>query len=347
MRVYLSASQDTTIYQRYPDNNAGLDEIIEVGKIKKQLDADGMYASASARAIVQFDLSNISSYPSGASYFLNLYLANATEVSRYQKLQVYPVSRSWIEGSGYFYQNIKNVQDGATWKYANTTERWVASGSDYVTTPSASYTFSSVPISDVKIDVTNIISQIRNGTNQFTWNGLLIKFPDADETSSIVNGNLKFFSSNTHTIFSPKLEIVWNSQNFNTGSLKPIPPNGNVSIVPKNLKEAYTKGEVDKIYFVVRDPYPDKRFDATQRYKNVYYLPSQSYYRVTDTVADIKLYDFDSYSAVNCDASGSYIILDTSGLEVERYYDVELKITTGSLVFFPEFKYTFKIDNDG
>lgn len=348
MRTYITASQDASIYQRYPDNNAGLDEITELGKLKKPLDTDTMYASASIRALIGFDLTNISSIPtSGASYFLNLFLANAQHVSRYQTLQVYPVSRSWIEGSGYFYQDVQNVQDGTTWASASKTQHWTTAGGDYVTTPSASYTFYNTPISDIKIDVTNIISEVRNGTNQFVWNGLLIKLPNADETSSLIDGNIKFFSDNTHTIFSPNLEVVWNDQEFTTGSLKPIPSNGNVSIIPKNIKEEYTRGEVDKIYFIVRDPYPDKRFDATQRYKNVYYLPSSSYYRITDEGSGVKVHDFDAYSAIDCDASGSYITLDTSGLGLDRYYDIELKVTTGGLVFFPEFKYTFKIDSDG
>ena len=347
MRLFLSASQDTSIYQRYPDNNAGLDEIIEIGKVKRTLDADALYASSSARALIQFDLSTVTAHPTTSLYFLNLYLAHATNVNRYQTLEVYPISRSWVEGSGYFYQDVKNAQDGATWRQAAPSKSWIISGSDYVTTPSASYTLSSTPISDVKINVTNIVSQIRDNVNAFAWNGFLIKFPDANETSSLNSGNIRFFSSNTHTIFAPKLEVVWDSQEFNTGSLKPIPSDGKVTIVPKNIKQAYTKGEVDKIHFIVRDPYPDKRFDATQRYKNVYYLPETSYYRITDAVSGIVLYDFDQYSAINSDTSGSYMILDTNGLEVERYYDIDIKVVKDNLVFFPEFKYTFKIDENG
>lgn len=347
MRLFLSASQDTSIYQRYPNNNTGLDEIIEVGKVIKSSDTEAMYASGSVRGLIEFDLSNISSYPTTSLYYLNLYLAEAKNVNRYQVLEVYPISRSWIEGSGYFYQDVKNNQIGATWKSASLGENWTVSGSDYITTPSASYTLSKIPLSDVSIDVTDIMTEIRNGTNEFEWNGLLIKFPDADETSSLVDGNIKFFSSNTHTIFAPKLEVVWNDQTFITGSLKAIPSSGNVTIIPKNIKQAYTKGEVDKIYFIVRDPFPDKRFDAVQRYKNTYYLPSSSYYRITDTTSGVVLYDFDQYSAISCDASGSYMILDTTGLEVERYYDVDIKVTQDNLVFFPEFKYTFKIDENG
>ena len=117
--------------------------------------------------------------------------------------------------------------------------------------------------------------------------------------------------------------------------------------MPRNLKQAYTRGEKKKIYLVVRDPYPDKRFDAVQRYKNTYYLPSGSFYRITDEVSGIKIHDFDQFSAISCDPTGSYIMLDTTGLDIERYYKVELKVTTDELVIFPEFNYSFKVENDG
>jgi hypothetical protein len=345
MRTFLPTSQDATIYERYPTLNTGLDEIIEVGKIIKSLDGANQYASGSTRMLIQFDIPSLQQYPTSSKYYLNLRIANATNVNRYQKLEVYPISQSWVEGSGYFYQDMQNTEDGVTWVDRSTTTAWVTSGSDYTTTVSASYTFSKVPIEDVKIDVTNLIAPVISGSNTTPWNGLILKFPTTDELDSTNVGNIKFFSGNTHTIFAPKLEIVRSDQTFVTGSLKRI-PNGNVTIVPKNIKEAYTLGEIDKVYLVVREPYPDKKFDATSRYRNVYYLPSESYYRVRDQVADMVLYDFDQYSAIHCDNSGSYILLDTSALEVNRYYTLDLKVKSSGLVFFPEFNYTFKIDTN-
>jgi hypothetical protein len=173
-----------------------------------------------------------------------------------------------------------------------------------------------------------------------------LKFPDEDEGDQTNIGNIKFFSGNTHTVFEPRLEIVWDDQQFVTGSLKPI-PGSRIKITPKNLKQAYTRGEKDKIYLIVRDPFPDKRFDATQRFRNVYYLPSGSFFRITDEVSGVKIYDFDQFSAISCDPTGSYISLDTSGLDIDRFYKIELKVTTNDTVFFPQFEYTFKVDSDG
>lgn len=345
MKLFLLSTEDATIYQRYPNNNSGLDEIVEVGKNIKSLDGSGMYASASSRILLNFDIPSEQQYPSSAKYFLNLKIANAATVTRYQKLDVYLVSGSWLEGSGYFYQDIKNSEDGVTWTLKNLNTSWSNAGADYYTNISASYTLSKMPIQDVRIDVTNLIAPIVSGTNANPWNGLLVKFPNADEQNSLNKGNVKFFSSNTHTIFAPTLEVNYVDQTFITGSLKRI-PNGNVTVLPKNLKESYTQGEIDKVYFVVRDRFPDKRFDATQRYRTQYYLPSESYVRIRDEVSDVILYDFDEYSAINCDTSGSYFVLNTTQLEPNRYYTMDIKVKSGSLVFFPEFKYTFKIDDD-
>lgn len=345
MRTYILPTQDATIYQRFSTTNSGLDEILELGKLVNSLDGKNMYSSGSVRTLIHFDVSTESNYPSDARYYLKLYLANANYVNRYQTIEVYPVSRSWVEGSGYFYQDIKNVSDDVTWEKASSTVSWSIEGGDFVTTPSASTTLTKFPLQDVTIDVTNIVAPVVSGSNTTPWYGLLLKFPNADETNSTNVGNIKFFSGNTHTVFTPKLEIVWNDQQFVTGSLKTI-PNGNVTIVPRNIKEAYTQGEVDKVYFIVRDPYPDKRFDEKQRYRNTYYLPSESYYRIRDQVSGVVLQDFDQYSAISCDTSGSYFVLDTSGMEVNRTYDIDLKVKKNNLIFFPEFKYTFRIDNN-
>lgn len=346
MRTFLKTIKDTSIYERFPTRNTGLDEILEVGKVITSLDKNLKFSSGSVRSLLYFDISQNSAYPTSSEYYLNLHVANAKDFRRYQKLEVYPISRSWDEGSGYFYQDVENVEDGATWGQCTEFVSWSVAGGDFTTGISASYTFTDTPFNNnIRIDVTNLIRPVASGSNTTPWNGLLIKFPTTDETNQTNKGNIKFFSANTHTVYEPRLEILWNDQSFITGSLKRI-PNGNISITPKNLKQGYTRGEVDKVYLVVRDSFPDKRFDATQRYRNQYYLPSESYFRIKDVVSDVYIHKFDQYSAINCDNSGSYFMLDTSGLDINRYYEIDLKIKSGSLVFFPEFNYTFTVDND-
>ena len=35
-------------------------------------------------------------------------------------------------------------------------------------------------------------------------------------------GNLKYFGRETHTIYPPKLEVVWDDSSWSTGSLSPL-----------------------------------------------------------------------------------------------------------------------------
>lgn len=345
MRTYLSPTKDASIYQRYPTINTGLDEILEIGKLKKDNDTQNYYASSSVRILMNFDISTQSSYPANAKYYLNLYLANAINVDRGQSIEVYPLTADWNEGGGYFYpiseQNTKDV----TWQHAKTQTNWSTSGSSFNASPSASTQLTKLPIRDISIDVTSIMAPVVAGTNVVPWNGIVLKYPTSNEIDSSVISNIKFFSQNTSTIFTPTLEIVWNNQSFVTGSLKPI-PSTKFSILPKNLKQSYVQGEIDKIYLVVRDQFPDKRFDATQRYKNTYYLPTSSYFRIRDEVSDVEINSFDQYSAINCDVSGSYISLDTTGLQPNRFYILDLKVQTATSTFFPEFNYRFKVEDD-
>jgi hypothetical protein len=346
MRVFLKPSEDATLYQRYPTINSGLDEIVEIGKLINSTDVANQYASGSCRILMNFDIAE-AMFPSGAKYFLNLYLANARDIDKGQQIEIYPISENWNEGSGYFYQITETQSNkGVTWKNLDTNISWSVEGGTFAASPSASLNVQQRPLKDIRVEITDIVSPVILGTNVTPWNGIILKYPETDETSSLVVSNIKLFSSNTYTIFSPKLEVVWNDQVFITGSLKRI-PNTNVSILPKNIKQSYVDGEISKVYLVVRDKYPDKRYDATQRYKSIYYLPSSSYFRIRDTVSDVELYKFDSYSSVNCDVSGSYIMLDTRGLEPNRYYDIDLKVEmSDGQVFFPEFSYQFKVESD-
>lgn len=332
MRKFLVPTKDTTIYKSYPTNNAGLDEILEIGKLVDTSYIEPSYASASARSLIYFDLPTTASVPATASYFLNLKIANAEKIQRNQKILIYRVSQSWEEGSGYFYQDIKNANDGATWKQHSAYTSWSLDGGDFLTsTPSASITLSTYPLEDIRVDVTNIIQPIVSQSLQNTFYGLVLQFPSYDEYDSNNEGNIKVFSTQTHTVHQPTLEIAWDSQTFVTSStLTTVPATLNMKVSVMNIAETYQQGDVTRINFNVRDEFPLKTFDAKLRYRNKYYLPSSSYYSIIDTQANVTVVPFDEYSKINCDSLGSYIILDTTPLYKGRYYTVKLKVQSGS-----------------
>ena len=361
MRLFLTASADTTIYKRYPTINAGLDEIIEVGKIAKPEDLGDAYTSSSARTLINFSLPVSGSIPETASFYLNLKIANAEKMPYSQELEIYEISTAWTEGSGYLYQqnvtgasnrnyeywiptspssgyvasssfkpNVRNAIDGATWSGSNaaTSASWSVFGGDYYASPSASVLLNEYPMQDLRIDVSNIMQGVLIDNRNFK--GFIVKFTPASEISSTDQGIIKFFSKQTHTVHAPILEVVWDTSTFSTGSLKPIPNTTDIEVVPKNAKEIYIRNTKEKIRFVVRDKYPRKNFDSTLRYASRYYLPTSSYFSVVDRQAGTTIYPADSFAKVNCDATGSYFVLDTSPLYKNRYYSVNLEINNGS-----------------
>jgi len=333
MKKILTASKDTTLYQAFPTINAGLDEILEIGKVVRatqEVTSSTAYTTGSARSLLYFDLPTTASVFSGSNFFLNLKLANADNVRRNQRILVYQVSRSWDEGSGFFYQNVENVNDGATWRQCSGSTSWSLAGGDFLTgSTSASITLSTYPLQDIRVDVTNILRPIVSQSLQSTFHGLALQFPTSDELDNQNEGYVKIFSTQTHTIYQPTLEITWDNQIFSTGSLASIPSALNVKVVPNNLRETYTKGDVTRISFVVRDEYPLKSFDSTLRYKNKYYLPSSSYYSIVDTQSNTVVVGFDESTKINTDATGSYIVLDTNPLYQGRFYTLKLKVVSG------------------
>lgn len=320
MRYFVTSSKDTTLYQVSPLLNSGLDEVLEVGKVVDNINPQ--YSGSSARILLNFDVPEIGLISTGSEYYLNLYLAHADRIKRNQPLIVSLVSRSWDEGSGYYYQD-ENSLDGASWSRYSQNASWSMEGGDVLST-TESIQLSEYPMTDIRINVTSMLQPIiDSGSTLF---GLMVQFPDADEADQYNKGNVKIFSRDTHTIYKPTLEIAWDNQEFVTGSLVAL-PSVNAKITFDNMREEYTKGEVSRINIVAREEYPTRRFNSILRYSNKYYLPQDAEFSITDTSSNLVVVPFDSYSKINCDANGSYIILNTSNLHEGRFYTIKIKVT--------------------
>ena len=171
---------------------------------------------------------------------------------------------------------------------------------------------------------------------------MLVRFSGSQETDSNTFGHLKFFSRQTHTVHEPILELVWLNHSIVTGSLKTL-SSLDIEIAPRNMKAEYNAGSVLKMYFTVRDKYPAKAYANTRRFENKYYLPpSASIYTIVDAGSGTTVVPFDDYSHLDCDATGSYLMLDTKPLYKNRFYELSLKTTLSSEVYFSR-PFRFKI----
>ena len=344
-RVYITASADASIYERYPNLNTGNDEILEVGKKQDRLET----SNGRARSLIKFTLTDLVGAPTNSNAYLNLKVANATKLNKTERIYVYSVSRSWDEGSGHFDSDgfVTVSNDGATWNVYASGSDWSGSmpaagtGSDYNLTPMVSSSVEDIRNDEIRIDVTDIVQPMISGSSKSSNYGLLLTFSGSAECDLNNKGNIKFFSRQTHTVHAPLLELVWSNQSFATGSLKTL-TSLDIEIAPKNMRAEYEAGSVSKVRFTVRDRYPAKTFANTRRFDNRYYLPSGSVYSVTDAAAGTTIVPFDLYSHVDCDTTGSYVMLDTKPLYKNRFYDLSVKTTLGSEVYFSR-PFRFKV----
>ena len=124
MHKFFKSSFDNSIYLQQPNQNAGRDEILEVGKL---------YYGASkdiARTLIKFPITEVSksiveNNATSWSVFLNLKSANSSEIPLEYTLYANAVSGSWTMGTGTKFDNI--TSDGASWYYRDGVTEWIDS----------------------------------------------------------------------------------------------------------------------------------------------------------------------------------------------------------------------------
>ena len=109
----------------------------------------------------------------------------------------------------------------------------------------------------------------------------------SDELNPNATSNLKFFSRETNTIYSPYIDVQWPDFTFDTGSLSPITSSLGVSISIKNLKKEYKSGSKVKFTVFAREQNPKKQFTSFQTsYLTPKYLPTSSFYSIKDNESE-------------------------------------------------------------
>jgi hypothetical protein len=352
MHKLFTSSFDASIYLQQPDQNAGRDEILEVGKL--------YYGSTKdiARTLIKFDVANMG-IPSGSIVYLNLKSSQAEEIPLEYTIHANAVSQSWSMGTGTKFDNI--TSDGVSWKYRNGVDTWQdnvtagtavftpgttgsanAEGGTWYTASQASQSYN-YEDADIRINVTGIVNRWLSGS--IPNNGFIIHHGLENEENTLDYGVLKFFSKETTTIYEPKLEIVWNDVSFVTGSLLPVTGSAqdDYKVIITNLKTEYSKDSKIKIRIKGRDMFPLKSFSTTFEYDQSKYLPTTSYYQLEDYITDDIIYPFGEYTKISCDNTSNYFILDLNTLPLYRTYRLKLKIIDGEISTIIDDKLTFQI----
>jgi hypothetical protein len=361
---------DSTIYEKYPARNTGIDQILELRKLTPYVaDENGCYwaGTYNSRILIKFDLSDIETkvnsgeITGSTKYYLNLRATEAQDLPIDFTFYAYPISGSWVNGNGHF-NDSPQITNGVSWLYMDgyynqTGSEWNTNSASYAANTTASYTTNagggnwytnytgsqsfSYEDPDIRMDVTTIVNAWLSGS--IPNEGFIIKKSDTDEQSVNDLGSAKFFGKDTHTVFVPRLEAVWNNQTYNTGSSTIA--NDDFVIFPSNLKNEYEQKEKARIKLVARDRFPTKTFSTSSAYLNTEVLPSSSYWAVYDYSTKLEIVPFSDNHLISTENGVSYFDFDFNTLIPERYYKFVFKVeeSTYSHKFFDSDFY-FKVN---
>ena len=213
---------------------------------------------------------------------------------------------------------------------------------------------------DVRMDVSDIVGKWLDST--VPNDGFMVKRSGSignssalvEEGNSTKFGHFSFFGRDTHTVYQPKLEVVWDDSKWATGSLSALSNTEVEDMVfyMKGLRPEYKETSKVKFRVVGRERFPEKTYVTSgysTGYTTVKTLPSGStYYQIKDAYTEDVIVPFGDGTKVSCDSTGNYFNLWMDGLQAERFYRINYKIVSGSgtvdetVTYFDE-KHSFKV----
>ena len=177
--------------------------------------------------------------------------------------------------------------------------------------------------------------------------GFLLKTLDNVEANASSSfGELQYFSSDTHTIYPPKLTFKWDdsvvytdgTNNQNTAK------SGSLFISLYNNQKEYNQNDEAIFRIHVRDKYPTRTFVTSSNYLNKGYFTTSSYYSIRDAHTEREIIPFDNtFTKLSADSEGMYFKMNMKGLQPERYYRILLKNTHNDGTTIYDDKYFFKV----
>ena len=359
-RIYY-AEKDATLYEKFPEQNTGIDQILEISKIASGSQLNGIVQgnTTNSRILIDFGTEitslsqsivdgeipalNKNNVKSG-SVFLNLRAANASDLLQTYSIFAFPVSESWTNGGGN-YSDTPIQTFGCSWYYRDSKDEateWATGsaesvtdgvgatetegGGTYTTTVQASQTFTNES-PDIRMDVTDIVKGWVEGDRPN--HGFILKRRRTDEISGAIQGTLQFFSRETHTIYVPRLEVCFDDSAIGSSD-NVITSNLYVPYI-KNIKSKYTRDEIARFQIGVRPEFPAKTFQTSSFFFTDNQLPVSSSYEIYDAeteeilMKDEKLFGNSKTKISTNVADGSFFDIRMDSFFPERYYRIRLK----------------------
>ena len=335
--AFINSGSDQITGADWLNKNTGQDEILELKKVF--WNRDFHYPT---RVFIQFDSDEIENFISSSdigstsySASLRLYETKGTSgLSETYKIAAFPLSQSWSEGVGKESDRPKTT-DGVSWKNrqypaGGAEVAWATAGGKYIAGDMVTQSFSAES-PDINMNVTPILKKWFGNANKNY--GFLLRFSGSRETSTGSFEDLKFFSRQTNTIYSPKIELKWDDHKpctgSNTGSLTALDLSGEAEnyLYPLHFREAYKEAETVKFRFGARKRYINKSFTTSvQSVSGSYIAEGSGSYSIVDLATNESVVPFSSYTSMSCDSVSPYFKQDLNGFEPNRAYKILIKV---------------------
>lgn len=375
---FIYPEKDTTIYSHpyRKDLNTGIVGTLSLDSEKDGIDNDLYYPS---RFLIQFKDSDITSVIQNkitGSFSASL-ITYATEFSqnlpKTQTIELYPLSQSWENGTDRYLEHPYNngvISNGVSWLYTDngtTKTRWETGSGAFTGSFSGSnggggvwFTGSGFEFSqsfditqnlDIDLNITSLIQKYSSSIfasqtypTGIPNNGFIIKRTNDVFNNTSNQGSLKYFSLNTHTIFSPTLAIKWDDSSYITSSGANILTKGKIQLNVSNNKQEYRPAEEYTFRINAREQYPTRTFTTSSNYLNINYLNSASYYSIEDYTSKEVIIPFDTeFTKLSADVDGMYFKLYMDGLQPERYYRLLIRHDNNDGIFIYDDDTFFKV----
>lgn len=213
-----------------------------------------------------------------------------------------------------------------------------------------SATFSSSISSSISSSLVSLNNVVQSTSSSISES--IVETTVSTQTQTGEAEDLKFFSRQTNTIYSPKLELRWDDHlpatGSNTGSLTPLDLSGNTEnyVYQLHKKEAYNENETVKFRFGARERYTDKSFTTSiQTVSGSYFAEGSASYAIVDLATNEDVIPFSSYTTMSCDTISPYFKQDLNTFEPNRAYKILLKVEHGdgqSIIFDDDFEFILR-----
>ncbi len=336
------------------------------------------FANLDIKDVIENKLSGVAKEvtPNNLEICLNLYSTEHKQLANSHTIEVFPLSQSFTEGTQR-YESIPpftatgslQAANGVTWAHRTelTSSTWPTT--NFNTGATGSYTlqagggvwyigndfrgensyFESDDL-DTNINVTSIIQKFSSSyytgatyPDAIINNGFIIKKPSSIEEDNFNYGGLSYFSTNTHTVYPPKLTFKWDDSTYTTGSGTTL-TSGDIFLSLYNNKSEFQRKSKQRFRLTTRKRYPDRTFVTSSNYLNTQYLPSTSYYSVRDAETDEVIIPFDTnYTKLSANSDGMYFDLWMEGFQPERYYKLMFRVDNSDGINIYDEDYFFKV----